>query len=253
MKEIKNEVLRNIIEGLPGDVEVQEEIISYLDDGMIAEHMEDIVTELSLLLSSEAGIEWYELIYQACCKNTDQDMWAHAIAEAFSSGAEAEKLKEVLRHAKSPREFKKLSGKAEENELHDTVAQSDPESEPLDYAEQVVDIAEKYIEKHVAPPMRDISDGMKLVELALNVRDRLKEYEDRIAELNGVVESQKCLIDSQTQKIKLQDTEITDKTNLIELQKKQLEQMRVKSEELSKTLQTLESIQTGICMIGHTG
>lgn len=119
MYEIKNKILRDIAEGLEEGVTVDDSVLQYIEDGVIREHIEELVTELTVLLSSQAEMEWYKLLYRACCKEHDQDIWAHAITDAFRKGCPVENINRYFDEAEDLKNFQKLiQNQMKTEELH---------------------------------------------------------------------------------------------------------------------------------------
>lgn len=276
MYEVKNSILGEIVEGLEQGITVSDAILQYIEDGAINEYVGDIVTELTALMSSQAGMEWYTLVYRACCKEENQEIWVHAVVDAYQKAYSSDEVGRCMEQAENLKSFGRLLGRAEEEPdsiteqsqdeiqsgvhtdvwqqgqpaeekpFHSGTAQGRAES----YNDQTMSIVTGYMDSQAGPKLPDIQDADSLISLAMNVRDRLKEYEDKIRDLNQIVKSQKQLIESQQEKIRMQEEELEQARKHAVTLEHQRSQMQQKSDELNQTLRRLSNIQSELRMLG---
>ena len=264
MTEIKNEVLKAIVEQLRDTVAVSDEVLQYIENSEIDSRLGEMQTEFGYLLEAEASIEWYELA-NAACRKKEPHMWVHEIADSFRQGIPIQIVGEALDEAASVRKFRELTEQKmkayrdeekttdanihEESESHqqlnDTVAGSLPE----DFEKDAMDIAGDYMDRQVEQPLPETESADALITLAMQSRDTLKGYAQRIRELENIVASQKQLLSKQRNTINRQEEKITEQKTVIEKYEKQLEQVSIQYKDMNQTLMKLGNIQTVLRML----
>lgn len=264
MKEIRNETLKNIVEQLSDIVAVSDDVMKCLEAEPINSRLPKLQTEISRLLEGEADAAWYRLIAKVCTQD-EYNMWVYEIVNAFRKTLPPDVVEEALDKAESVRKFQSMllsksdellltksenrsvTEKASEKQLSDTVAVS----KKNDTEEHTLHVVEEYMDKQISGSVGSVEPAEQLILLAMQTRDTLKEYQNRIMSLENIVASQKQLLDHQRQSLRTKVETIENQKLLIEKYEKKLEQIEHQYNDMNQTLLRLNNIHTSMALIGQ--